>query len=496
MLNNRIYVPVESLKFNEVKKKIYLTEPLNYMEIKNSIRTQGILEDIIVDPNTMVVISGNIRLQIAKEIGIKKVPVVYRKYESNIIDLISIHTNHQRQKSMLELSNEIEFIYNLYPVGQGARSDKNETKQNNKKLRKESLSKYSDDKIEKLISIKNSCKVLSPDKWEEIHKNKLTLIDEGRSTLNGIYNSLKDKVKNKKNSINFPNKSDLIRENIKIYNHSSETMPEVQDKSVDLTLTSPPFFEMVDYSDYSQKQKGEKGLGWGCIDKYFECLINTFIECKRVLKDNGSLVVNINDSKNNGFYNLVPERLVLELDKIGFSLVDTYIWLKVNPQYYNSKGAVRSHEYIYHFVKKGCHNYFYDNTWLEKDLDEYGVYKYGKESESPKLFSGFDPRLKVLKTNVADTKPFKKKCEENGLYFYNHGTFMEEIPHLFLKTLIDNSKPGVVLDPYAGSSTVGKVANELGGHSFIGYEVIYDNILASELKIFGDFQDRQLRQVA
>ena len=112
MLNNRIYVPVESLKFNEVKKKIYLTEPLNYMEIKNSIRTQGILEDIIVDPNTMVVISGNIRLQIAKEIGIKKVPVVYRKYESNIIDLISIHTNHQRQKSMLELSNEIEFIYN------------------------------------------------------------------------------------------------------------------------------------------------------------------------------------------------------------------------------------------------------------------------------------------------------------------------------------------------------------------------------------------------
>jgi hypothetical protein len=73
---------------------------------------------------------------------------------------------------------------------------------------------------------------------------------------------------------------------------------------------------------------------------------------------------------------------------------------------------------------------------------------------------------------------------------------MEEIPFVFIKTLIDNSRPGVVMDPYTGSSTVAKVANDIGGHSFIGYETVYSNILASELKIFGDIQNKELRQVA
>ena len=464
--------------------------------MKNSIRIHGILEDLIVDPRTMILLSGNVRLYIAKELGIEKVPVAYRLIEKNNIDIFSIHTNKQRQKSMLDLTNEIEFIYAKYPVGKGARSDKDETIRFNKTMREEFLSEYSKDKIEKLISIKNSCKVLSPDKWEEIYIKKLSTIDEGRTTLNGIYTSLKSEMKKKENILNFPIESDLIRENIKIYHHSSETMPEVQDKSVDLTLTSPPYFGMLDYRDFNQKQNGKKETGWGCINEYFESLIKTFSECKRVLKDNGSLVININDSKKNGFYNLVPERLVIELDKIGFSLVDTYIWLKHNPQFYKSKGSVRSHEYIYHFVKKGCKNYHFDESWLPNFSDELEIYKYGKESQFPKLLSGFDARLKTIKTNVADTKSFSKQCAEYDLYFHNHGTFMEEIPFVFIKTLIDNSRPGVVMDPYTGSSTVAKVANDIGGHSFIGYETVYSNILASELKIFGDIKNIELRQVA
>ena len=464
--------------------------------MKNSIRIHGILEDLIVDPRTMILLSGNVRLYIAKELGIEKVPVAYRLIEKNNIDIFSIQTNKQRQKSMLDLTNEIEFIYAKYPVGKGARSDKDETIRFNKTMREEFLSEYSKDKIDKLISIKNSCKVIFPDKWEEIYIKKLSTIDEGRTTLNGIYTSLKSEMKKKENILNFPIESDLIRENIKIYHHSSETMPEVQDKSVDLTLTSPPYFGMLDYRDFNQKQNVKKETGWGCINEYFESLIKTFSECKRVLKDNGSLVININDSKKNGFYNLVPERLVIELDKIGFSLVDTYIWIKHNPQFYKSKGSVRSHEYIYHFVKKGCKNYHFDESWLPNFSDELEIYKYGKESQFPKLLSGFDARLKTIKTNVADTKSFSKQCAEYDLYFHNHGTFMEEIPFVFIKTLIDNSRPGVVMDPYTGSSTVAKVANDIGGHSFIGYETVYSNILASELKIFGDIKNKELRQVA
>jgi DNA modification methylase len=496
MLNNRLLVPVEDLKFNEIKMKIYLLEPKNYGDIKYSIIRYGILEDLIVDPNTKIVISGNLRLKIAIELGMEKVPVIYRKYESNSIESISINTNQQRQKSFIEISNEIDFIYDLYPVGKGARSDKNATKRINKEMREKYLSEYTKDKIDKIKSIKKWCEELyDKDSWFDIYKKKLSSIDSGRYSLNSIYKSIQNEFKIKQNRLKFSVKSDLKRGNISIFNRSSETMPEVPSKFVDLVLTSPPYFELIDYSDYEQRISGDKGLGWGSVEIYMEFLVKTFEECKRVMKDNASLVVNINDSKKDGCFHMVPHLFVYEMSKIGFELVDEYLWLKLNPQYNMTNGSVRSHEYIFHFVKKGCRDFHFDDTWLQEDLDEFDIYKYGKSGKFPKLFSGFDPRLKVLKTKGATPSSFKKFCAENDLHFYNHGTFSEEIPLIFIKSLVDKSKSGVILDCYSGSSTTGKVANDLG-HSYIGYEVNYDFILASELKIFGGFENKQLRNVA
>ncbi len=496
MMENRILVPVEVLKFNEVKMKIYLLEPKNYGEIKNSIKTYGILEDLIVDPKTKIVISGNLRLKIAVELGMKTVPVIYRRYESKSIESISINTNQQRQKSLIEISNEIDFIYESYPVGKGARSDKDESVRRNKEMRESFLSEYTKDKIDKIKSIKKWCKELyAQECWFDIYQKKLGSIDSEKTTLNSVYKSLQNEYHIQQNRLKFSVKSDLKRGNVTIYNGSSETMPDVPSKSVNLVLTSPPYFELIDYSDYDQKKSGDKGLGWGSVDSYMKFLIKTFKECKRVMKDNASLVVNINDSKKDGSYYLVPHIFLLEMAKIGFELVDEFLWLKLNPQYNMTKGSVRSHEYIFHFIKKGCRDFYFDDTWLQEDLDEFDIYKYGKSGKFPKLFSGFDPRLKVLKTKGATPSSFKKFCAENDLHFYNHGTFSEEIPLIFIKSLVDKSKSGVILDCYSGSSTTGKVANDLG-HSYIGYEVNYDFILASELKIFGGFENKQLRNVA
>ena len=495
-MNNRLLVPVEDLKYNEFKMKIYSLEPKNYCEIKYSIMTYGILEDLIVDPKSNIVISGNIRLRIAKELGIKMVPVSYRAFDPKSIDSISINTNQQRYKSLIEISNEIDYIYELYPVGKGARSDRNETKKRNKEIREEFLSKYTKDKIDKIKSIKKWCKELYDEEyWLDIYQKKLGSIDSEKTTLNSVYKSLQNEYNIQQNRLKFSVKSDLKRGNVTIYNGSSETMPDVPSKSVNLVLTSPPYFELIDYRDYDEKKSGNKGLGWGSVESYMKFLIKTFVECKRVMKDNASLVVNINDSKKDGSYYLVPHIFLLEMSKIGFELVDEFLWLKLNPQYNMTKGSVRSHEYIFHFVKKGCRDFYFDDTWLKEDLDEFDIYKYGKSGKFPKLFSGFDPRLKVLKTKGATPEAFKKFCLENELHFYNHGTFSEEIPYVFIKSLMDNSKSGVVLDCYSGSSTTGKVANDLG-HSYIGYEVNYDFILASELKIFGGFENKQLRNVA
>jgi DNA modification methylase len=495
-MENRLLVPVHLLKFNELNSKIYLEKPTNYNEIKNSIKSFGIIEDLLVDPVTNIVISGNIRLRIAMELGIEKVPVIYRSYDTNRIETISINSNQQRQKSLFELSNEIDYLNEYYPVGQGARSDKDRDKRKNKEIRKTALKSHSKDKIEKLTSIKKWCKELyTEEDWNEIFKKKVTAIDEGRSSLNGIFKSIQNEKMIKQNSVKFPIKKNLKRDNVVIYHRSSQNMPEVKDKFVDLILTSPPYFELIDYSDFEQKQSGDKGLGWGDVNEYLGFLLETFKECKRVMKDNASLVVNLNDSKKNGRYYLVPHLFVCEMNKLGFDLVDEYLWLKINPQYNMTKGSVRSHEYIFHFVKQGCKNFYFDDSWLQGELDEFGIYKYGNDAKFPKLFSGFDPRLKVLKTTGSTPSSFKRFCLENELHFYNHGTFGDEIPNLFIKSLVDKTRSGVVMDCYSGSAQTGKVANQLG-HSYIGFEVNYDYILASELRIFGNFEDDNLRSVA
>ena len=61
---------------------------------------------------------------------------------------------------------------------------------------------------------------------------------------------------------------------------------------------------------------------------------------------------------------LYPQRFVVEMLKSGsWILNDEIIWTKTNPKYSPGKRSVRSHEYIFHFVKSK--NFYYDDSWLD-----------------------------------------------------------------------------------------------------------------------------------
>jgi ParB family chromosome partitioning protein len=94
---------------NQTKLDMYQV-PSNYEEIKKSIEEHGIIEPLIVDRATNVLISGNLRLQIALELGMKTVPVIYKDVEKSELDIKSIVTNQQRVKSYTEILKEIEFF--------------------------------------------------------------------------------------------------------------------------------------------------------------------------------------------------------------------------------------------------------------------------------------------------------------------------------------------------------------------------------------------------
>jgi len=128
----------------------------------------------------------------------------------------------------------------------------------------------------------------------------------------------------------------------------------VPDRSVDLVLTSPPYFQQRDY-----------GAGIGSeasVDAYIVRLVEIFRECVRVVRDTGSIVFNVGDKYLNGSLLLVPFRFALAaLDTGLVRLVNEITWVKRNPtprQF--RRRLVSSTEPFFHFVKSDKYYYNLD----------------------------------------------------------------------------------------------------------------------------------------
>lgn len=91
----------------------------------------------------------------------------------------------------------------------------------------------------------------------------------------------------------------------KIYQKSSEDMYQIEDNSVDLVVTSPPYNIDIQYGNKTSKGKVVQSKGIKYEDKlteedYRKMLERVFDECKRVVKDDGSIWINIKNRTNDG----------------------------------------------------------------------------------------------------------------------------------------------------------------------------------------------------
>src|SRR5690242_16076965 len=102
---------------------------------------------------------------------------------------------------------------------------------------------------------------------------------------------------------------------------SSAHMKETADSSIQTIVTSPPYWDIKDYGSAGQIGLNDSYLAY--IDK----VLTVFAECKRVLKPDGSMWINI-DTINTGHDELVtiPFDLTARLRLLGFLLRDVVIW--------------------------------------------------------------------------------------------------------------------------------------------------------------------------
>ncbi|MGN8419963.1 Card1-like endonuclease domain-containing protein [Helicobacter pylori] len=172
----------------------------------------------------------------------------------------------------------------------------------------------------------------------------------------------------------------------KVFYHSSTNMNEVPDNSVDLIITSPPYFNIKDYTkngtqDLQHSAQHVEDLG--ALEKYEDYLLGllkVWLECYRALKPNGKLCINaplmpmlkkvLNTHYNRHIFDLhadIQRSILHDLNntlenKPKMFLLDVYIWKRANPTkrlmfgsypYPRNFYAQNTIEFIGVFVKDG-----------------------------------------------------------------------------------------------------------------------------------------------
>ena len=296
-----------------------------------------------------------------------------------------------------------------------------------------------------------------------------------------------------------------------------DRMREIEDESIDCIVTSPPYWQLRDYGI-----DGQLGLE-ETVEEYLKKLIAVFDEAWRVLKDSGTVFVNIGDTysnvnskfisgSNNKNYRIdkqtaktrkksnirrkskmmIPERFVIAMIERGWILRNEIIWHKPNvvPEAVNDR-FTNDFEKIYFFTKN--EKYYFEKQYepySEKTLTGFkdGIMPTGKK----KMLSAGESKTGMREIN----KPWKAVYSENGrnmrtvwniaakgIKEAHFATFPEEL----VRRCISAGCPenGIVLDPFLGSGTSLKVAKKFNRNG-IGIELKKEYIEIAKQRIGDD----------
>lgn len=135
-----------------------------------------------------------------------------------------------------------------------------------------------------------------------------------------------------------------------------ENMKNIPDCSISLVVTSPPYWNLRDY-DVSG-QIGQEDTP----EEYINNLAKITLELRRIMRKDGCFFLNIGDTYYNGNLQMIPSKLVLEMQKQGWKLRNFIVWYKPNhmPSPVENRFS-NTWEPIFFFVKNGESKKYYFN---------------------------------------------------------------------------------------------------------------------------------------
>lgn len=277
-----------------------------------------------------------------------------------------------------------------------------------------------------------------------------------------------------------------------------DSMKSMESGSVQTCVTSPPYFGLRDYG-----REGQIGLE-ETPEGYVERLVEVFREVRRVLRDDGTIWLNLGDSyarqggrvsgqprhwdgrkKTAGSMHQtriasdigvkekdligIPWRVAFALQADGWYLRQDIIWHKPNPMPEGVRDrCTKSHEYV--FLLSKSPNYYYNNDAISEPL------KYPKENRRPLGSKGaweLDGREQRENGGGLPYEEYPSTRNKRSVWnvsvrSYKGAHFAVFPPDLIEPCILAGSKPGdVVLDPFGGSGTTAGVALKHERHATI-----------------------------
>jgi DNA modification methylase len=236
------------------------------------------------------------------------------------------------------------------------------------------------------------------------------------------------------------------------------SMAEVQDSSIHLIVTSPPYWHLKDYSVQGQ-------IGYGqSLHEYLTDLFRVWKECLRVLKPGRRLCINIGDqfarASVYGRYKIIPlhAEVISQCEQLGFDFMGSIIWQKKTTMRTTGGAPIMG---SYPYPPNGLPEFDYEHILIFKK-------------------PGSEPKAKVSPEVKARSKLTKDEWKEhfNGHWRFagarklgHEAIFPEELPRRLIRMFTFHGE--TVLDPFLGSGTTMKASIDLGRVP-IGYEINED----------------------
>jgi len=241
-----------------------------------------------------------------------------------------------------------------------------------------------------------------------------------------------------------------------------QVLKSVPDNSIDLIFTSPP------YAD-------QRSATYGGIkpDKYVAWFMPKAKEFFRILKPEGSFVLNIKERVVDGERHTYVIELILEMRKMGWLWTEEYMWHKKNSHPGKWPNRFRDNwERLIHFTKKKNFKMYQEEVmvpvgdWAQSRLKK--LSETDKKRDNSRVGSGFG---KNISNWVGRDMVFPSNVLHMATECYNQqhsAVFPVALPEWFIKLF---TQPGdLILDPFNGSGTTCVAASRLE-RNYLGIDV-------------------------